>query len=781
MVVVKEQRRLLWRNAISHYPVATATLELEPAEAWSPDRLTLAQSVVARVLPGFTPRRSGSPIADFLVSVVLAIQQRWDIAPPVAGMASDPATGAPILYWAYGDPDLAQAPGEEAVAIANLLLRSRDAIPKEIPSAIEQMEARLDRMALDETTRAIVRSAVDRGAVWTRLVSGRPLVAMGMGARRRTLRGTAFRDESATAHDLSNDRFATLHMLDTVGLPVGRCAQAFTVDQVVAAAERLGFPVALRSVYRGEGEYTVPCLADAAAVRQAAEQLAAKPSGVLLQSHLSGDGHRILVVDGHFVAATRRLSAQDVSASIHPDNARMAERAARRVGLREAGVDFITPDITRSWQEVGGGVCDVKASPNLRPHGTANRDCDVVTPNFDVLIPDGENGRIPTAMITGTNGKTTTTLMLAQILKAAGHTPGAATTDGVIIDGEWILEGDEAGSRGAEMVLSDSSVTAAALETARGGILRTGIALEHCDVAALLNVRREQIGIDGVETLEDMLQVKRKVTDGAEKAVVLNADDPLTRALMDDYPAERVIGFSMEAESPAVREVLARGSAALVARDGAQGEEIALLSARTDRRLLAVAELPSTMDGRHRVNIANAMAAAGLAHGLGIDLETIAAGLRAYRLPRPGEPGRMIWIKDRPYDVLIDYAVNPPSLHAVADTLSRLDFAGRRICVLSIPSNRPDWSFEEAGQAVARSFDLFICYDCPIFLRGRAPGDIATRLRAGLVSAGVPESQVLAIPEPEDAMRTAKEHLRPGDFLALLGGPTTYLIDLLSE
>jgi cyanophycin synthetase len=406
---------------------------------------------------------------------------------------------------------------------------------------------------------------------------------------------------------------------------------------------------------------------------------------------------------------------------------------------------------------------------------------DVVTPILEALFPGGGCGEIPTAMITGTNGKTTTTLMLGAILKAAGHTPGTATTDGVIIDSDWILKGDLAGPEGAEAVFADPSVTAAALETARGAIIRTGITLEHCDVAALLNVRREHIDQDGVETLEDMAQVKRKVTDAAEKAVVLNADDPITRALMEDYPAERVIGFSMAAPSPAVQEALARGSTALVARDGAEGEEIALLSAGSDRRLLSVDELPSTMDGRHRVNVANALAAAGLAYGLEIDLETIAEGLRSYRLPRPGEPGGMIWVKDRPYDVLIDRAANAPSLEAIADTLSRLDLPGRRICVLSTPSNRPDWSFEDVGQAIANSFDLFICYDRPSFLRHRTPEDIAGRLRTGLIAAGVSESQALAMPEPEEAMRTAKEHLRPGDFLALLGGRTEYLIELLTK
>jgi cyanophycin synthetase len=856
MIAIMQTRCLRWRNAITHHPVATAELEFDKADSWSPETLSLAQEVIAEALPSLPAPPAQPRIADFLVAVALAIQQEWDIAPPVAGMARSGETGLPILYYAYGDRFLAHGAAEGAVALANHLAGRRELDPAELVPLIKSLEAQFYVRALDQTTRAIARAADDRGALWTRLSARGRTIAIGMGARRRRVLECVLDDEGGVAQLLSRDKSTTLELLDIAGIPVGRYALARNEEQAVAAAERVGYPVALKSVLGSKGKQVLPYLTDEAAVRGAAKRLATENPALLVQSFFPGDDHRILVVDGHFVAAARRIpaevvgdgvsslralidqanrdprrghdfmrlmnrieidaavkalvadqgislfdvpeagrrlrlqrtanistggTAEDVSDVIHPDNARMAERAALRMGLRVAGVDFITTDITRSWRAVGGGVCEINHTPGLRPHWIADPERDVVSPILDALFPQGRTGRIPTAMITGTNGKSTTTLMLSRILKAAGHTPGAAITDGVIIDGEWIIEGDVAGAPGAEAVLSDPSVTAAALETARGGLLQSGVTLEHCDVAALLNVQREQIGIDGVETLEDMLQVKRKVADGAEKAVILNADDPLTRALMDDYPAERVIAFSMGGDSPAVREIVARGSAALVARDGAEGEEITLLSKESDTRLLSVAELPSTMDGRHRVNLANAMAAAGLAHGLGIDLETIAAGLRAYRLPRPGEPGRMIWIKDRPYDVLIDWAQNAAALDALGDTLSRLEMTGRRVCLLSAPSNRPDWSFEEIGQAVARSFDVFICYDRPSFVRGQAPGHIATRLRAGLISAGVPEAQVLAVPEPEEALRTAEAQLRPDDFLALLGGPMTYLVDLFSR
>ena len=263
-------------------------------------------------------------------------------------------------------------------------------------------------------------------------------------------------------------------------------------------------------------------------------------------------------------------TAADVLGVIHPDNARAAVRAAKAIGLNICGVDFVSPDISKSWHEVGGGICEVNASVGLRPHLQAAPQIDVCDMLLQAMFSQGD-GRIPIAMVTGAIGKTSTSTMLASILGCAGYIVGSATTEGVRIDGELVEQADLANADGASIVLRDATVTAAVLETARGGIVKTGLYVDRCDVAALLNVDRDQIGMDGVETLDDMVETKRKVLDVARKAVVLNADDPRCLALAEEFkPRLRTILFSKSPETAAIRGHVAAGGEVLflAKRDG---------------------------------------------------------------------------------------------------------------------------------------------------------------------------------------------------------------------
>jgi len=419
---------------------------------------------------------------------------------------------------------------------------------------------------------------------------------------------------------------------------------------------------------------------------------------------------------------------------------------------------------------------EINKGPGLRPHWIANPDQDVLGPMIDLMFPEGNDGRIPTAMVTGSKGKTTTCLMLARILEAAGHITGLATTDGVVIDGDWLLKKDVAGAGGAAMVLTDPDVTAAVLETARGGLLKDGIYLDRCDVAAFLNVRPEQIGIDGVETLEQMAEVKRKVVDTAEKPVVLNLDDPLTAALVPEFPPEHVIGFSMQEKAPAVAELTARCGAAVVLRLGNAEEEIIFLSPGAETSVISAMQIPVTMNGRHRGNVANALAATGLAQGMGIGWAEIAAGLRACEMTRTGKPGRMIFLPGLPFEVLIEFSANAPAVEAIVAALGEKPDGQRRLCVFAAPGNRPAWDYQARTAALARGFDAFICHEIPEKRAGREPGGIAEDLRCGLDAAGVSADSATVALELDDALSIARDSIRPGDFLAILGMPTTSLL-----
>lgn len=474
------------------------------------------------------------------------------------------------------------------------------------------------------------------------------------------------------------------------------------------------------------------------------------------------------------LAATANLSTGgtsiDVTGSVHPDNARAAIRAAKALGLRVAGVDLICPDISKSWRETGGGVCEVNLLVGLRPHWLANPDRDVVTPILETLYPPGDEGRIPTAMITGTMGKTTTTLMLASILQSAGHIAGSATTEGVRIGDEEIASGDFGGGPGASIVLRDPTVTAAALETARGGLLKGGMYLDRCDVAALLNVDVDQIGMDGIETLDDMAALKRKVLDAARKAVVINADDSRCAAMIPDYaPAIRTFAFSRNAASAVLRRHLASsGEGAFIDRIG--GEDWIVLALGGERTpFLAAKALPSTLNGLVWQNASNAMAAALLAAGLDVPRDKIKEGLLNYGTAFAPAKMRFRFADDFPVKLMLDFAAHPAAFASAVSTTDKVPAGGKRICAFTLPGDRPDWMFEASAAAVAGHFERFVCYEFDKYRRGRKRGEIAVRLSEALVAAGAASASVFAAHSHEEAAAILARETAPEDFAVIFG------------
>src|SRR5262249_3683346 len=261
-----------------------------------------------------------------------------------------------------------------------------------------------------------------------------------------------------------------------------------------------------------------------------------------------------------FLRSTGNLStggtAIDLTDVVHPDNRDMAVRAAKAIGLDVAGIDFITPDISRSFREVGGGICEVNAAPRFRMHvaSTEGKSRDVAGPVMDMLFPPGTPSRIPIAAITGTNGKSTTVRMVAHIHKMNGRTVGSATTDGTYVDGERTVVGDMTGPQAAQIILRDPNVDLAVLETARRGLLRAGMGYSACDVGAVLNVTADHLGLKGVETLDQLAEVKRIVVEVARDCAVLNADDVRCLMMADHTKASRIAYVTMNSRHELVRE-----------------------------------------------------------------------------------------------------------------------------------------------------------------------------------------------------------------------------------
>jgi cyanophycin synthetase len=460
----------------------------------------------------------------------------------------------------------------------------------------------------------------------------------------------------------------------------------------------------------------------------------------------------------------------DVTDIIHPDNKSMAERAILALGLDVGGVDFITTDIARSYRDVGGGICECNAAPGFRMHVAPSEGTprDVAEPVINMLFPEGSPSRIPIAAITGTNGKTTTSRMLSHILKMAGFTVGTTSTDGVYIDGRLTVAGDMTGPTAAQMVLRDPSVDAAVMETARGGLLRSGLGYRSSNVSACLNVAADHLGLKGVETLEDLAEVKRIVVEVATDAAVLNADDPHCLQMADYCTASKLCYVTMNRNHPLVREHIKAGGTALVLEHGINGNMITLYDENGHNMpLLWTHLIPATLEGRALHNVQNAMFAAALAYHMGLSLENIQHGLRTFDSTFFQSPGRLNVYAEHPFKVIMDYAHNPAAVKMVCDVVDRFDVTGKKIIVLTMPGDRRDEDIIEVASIAAGHFDHYICRR-DANTRGRAPDEVPAMLRQGLLDNGVAEDCIEIIEEEEAANQVALNMARAGDLLLIL-------------
>jgi cyanophycin synthetase len=461
-------------------------------------------------------------------------------------------------------------------------------------------------------------------------------------------------------------------------------------------------------------------------------------------------------------------TATDVTDVIHPDNREMAERAVRAIGLDVGGVDFLSKDITESYRTIGGGICEVNAAPGFRMHvapseGTAR---DVAAPVIDMLFPAGTSVRVPIAAVTGTNGKTTTARMLAHITKMAGYTPGLTTTDGVYIDGQRTVQGDMTGPVSARMVLADPQIDIAVLETARGGLLRAGMGVPEVNVGAVLNVQADHLGLKGIDTLEQLSELKRIVVEVATDCAVLNADDPLVLKMASHTEAKTICYVTMNPHHALVREHIRAGGRACALEAGVNGQMMTLYDRGGHIPLLWTHLIPATLEGRATHNVQNAMFAAAMSFSLGIKLDAIRQGLRTFDSTFFQAPGRMNVFNEHPFKVLFDYGHNAHAVGMMADLASRLDVTGRRIVVLAGPGDRRDEDLVAIAKAVAGRFDHYICRRDDN-LRNRAADEVPRIQAQALRAAGVAEDAISIIPDEQDAIDAALRMGESGDLLLI--------------
>lgn len=483
-------------------------------------------------------------------------------------------------------------------------------------------------------------------------------------------------------------------------------------------------------------------------------------------------GHEVILRD------TANLStgaeAIDRTDDIHPDNAAMAERAARIVGLDIAGLDLLAPDITVPVRETGGGIIEVNAAPGFRMHlqPSEGQSRDVAGPVIEMLYPRGSRSRIPITSVTGTNGKSTTVRMISHILAHNGLTVGMTTTSGVYISGHLVKAVDASGPKSARMVLADPTVDAAVFETARGGILREGLAYDRADIGIVLNVSADHLGLKGIDTLAELAAVKSVVTEQVRRrgTSILNADDPLTLR-MARHAGGRVLYFTAHGRADMRVELLkhlAAGGTVAAIEPSAQGGLLTLHEGATAIPLLKAAEIPATLAGEAAFNIQNALVAAAAAYSHGVSVAVIASALRGFESSFEQNPGRLNVTRAPGFTTILDYAHNPAALRAIGEVITNLRPRHDRVIgVVSIPGDRRDDDIREMGQIAALIFDELIFRERPDG-RGRASGGVVGLLSEGAIAAGMPAGRVRRIMDEQEAMDMALRMAGPDDLVVMM-------------
>jgi cyanophycin synthetase len=551
--------------------------------------------------------------------------------------------------------------------------------------------------------------------------------------------------------------------------------------RVVAVAERIPAQVA------GDGRRTVRELAEEA--NRDPRRDPRDPAAPLVPIPLDGATEEFLARAGRTLgsvpAAGERVELRgtanistggtsiDRTDEIHPRNAALCVLAAGAVGLDIAGIDVLTPDISIPFDENGAAIIEVNASPGIRMH----TDPDEGTPRdaagaiLDSIYPPGSAAGIPVIGITGTNGKTTTTRLIAHLFRRTGACVGLATTDGIYLQETLLMEGDFTGPFAAGVILSHPSVDVAVLETARGGILRSGLGYDACDVGIVLNVSADHLGLRGIHTVDQLAEVKAVVPRIVKPGgfAVLNADDPRVLAMRELTAGTVVLTSVAGREAPPVAEHLERGGRAVVVEGEGENEWLVIHRGRREGEripIVRVAEVPLAMGGAARFQLGNLLAAIAAAHVRGMAPDAIADGLRAFVPSGESTPGRMNVMRTERGTVIVDYAHNPAAIRGLMDFVLRMD-ARRRIGVVTMPGDRRDEDLRELGELVA-GLDYVVVKEHEHYRRGRAPGEVSRLIGEGLERGGLGADRHESVFAEGAAVDRALELMHPGDLAVIL-------------
>ncbi len=472
-------------------------------------------------------------------------------------------------------------------------------------------------------------------------------------------------------------------------------------------------------------------------------------------------------------------TSTDVTDEVHPSNIIMCERIAKIIGLDICGIDIMASDLRNPITMNGGSVLEVNAAPGFRMHidPSVGLPRNVAEPVVDMLFPKGHPGTIPIVAVTGTNGKTTTTRLVAHIAKTAGFKVGYTTSDGVYIQNQLMVKGDCTGPLSTQFVLKDTTVDFAVLECARGGILKNGLAFRNCDVAIVTNISADHIGLGGISSLEQMAKVKAVLPETVINSgyAILNAEDDLVYAMHKGLTCN-VAFFSMDEKNPRIVEHCKKGGYASIYENG----YITIMKGNWKVRVIKVADVPITYGGKALHNIMNCLPAV-LASYLwrNIKIDDIKLALQTF-LPSPTQaPGRLNLFQFKQFQFLVDFAHNPAGLNLLCDFINKLE-GSPKVGLISGTGDRRDEDIRELGRISAKNFDEIIIRQDKN-LRGRSAEEMVNLLVEGINESKTKDIPIKIIYNEKEAIMHAYNTAKPGSLITIMCDVVAEALDLIKE
>jgi UDP-N-acetylmuramyl tripeptide synthase len=606
------------------------------------------------------------------------------------------------------------------------------------------------------------------------------LLKLGHSCYQQIVDGTLCISRSDPQSALLHDRDVIFKTLTQLDLPVAAQDSEFrnctNPGRAARSAERIGYPVVIKPTLRGRGGITLN-VPDAAALPAAVHAAQAFGRRVIVERFVSGGTFKLIVAGGSLVGVVAMDDAADVTALAHSDYRQIAARTADAMEFGLLVITVATPDISQSLAQSGGKIVDLEVAPELDtflPAGSAL--LDLAAEQFvRWIFPEATKSRVPVISIGGTNGKTTTSRMVASMMQAAGHRVGMALSDGVYINGELTEAGDLAGVPGHLRVFESMEVDCAVLETAMGSLTHSGIVFDWCNAALCTNVSVDHLGNMGVNTLEQLAEVKRFALERARDTVVLNADDKYCLSMLPYMTARTICLTSMKLDIGQMRERFPDIDHFCVLERADGVEWIVLHDAGGKIQVIDSNDIPAGFNGHARFNINNAMHAVAICHYSGVGLEQVRMALGSFAMSYENAPGRQNIYDDFPFPVMVDYAHNEAGIRSLSELAGSLEVEGRKIICYSVEETRSEQEIGQLAATAAGHFDLYICKRYQqsrnyAYSYNREVQDVPQFMKNGLLANGIAAEQIFPIEDEQEAIRQALNMARPGDFVVIQVG-----------